>query len=108
MQATTKRQLVIIAILAGLNILLGNLAVGDGHQLSGEVVAANSPEMRRATLTTFLVGLQFFSFILGALAALVSYQQKKYSEKWLLFSLWIAVGLQTLFLLASIVKLLFR
>ncbi|MCI1186057.1 hypothetical protein MON38_01405 [Hymenobacter sp. DH14] len=107
MRATTKRQLITIAILAGLNILMGNLVAGNGQQLSGETVAAHSPEMRKAVLTTFLVSIQFFSFILGALAALVPYRQQQYSEKWLTFSLWIAVGLQSFSLVASVIKLLF-
>ncbi|WP_460501800.1 hypothetical protein [Hymenobacter agri] len=107
MHTTTKRQLIIIASLAGLNILFGNLAAGNGHQLSGEIIAARSPEMRKAVLTTFLVSIQFFSFVLGALAALIPYRQRQFSEKWLTFSLWIAVGLHSFSLIASVIKLLF-
>jgi heme A synthase len=107
MQENTKKRLTILAVLAGLNILLGNLVVGDGQQLSGEVVLAHSPEMRRATLTTFLFSLQLVALLLGALAAAVPYRKKSYDEKVLTFSLLIAIGLQGLFLLAGIYKLLF-
>jgi hypothetical protein len=106
MQESTKKRLTILAVLAGLNILLGNLVVGDGQQLSGEVVLAHSPEMRRATLTTFLFSLQLVALLLGALAA-VPHRKKSYDEKVLTFSLLIAIGLQGLFLLAGIYKLLF-
>jgi hypothetical protein len=99
MQENTKKRLTILAVLAGLNILLGNLVVGDGQQLSGEVVLAHSPEMRRATLTTFLFSLQLVALLLGALAAAVPYRKKS--------SLLIAIGLQGLFLLTGIYKLLF-
>ena len=107
MLAIYKKQLVTLAILAGLNILFGNLVVGNGRSLSGEAVLAHSPEMRRATIVTFLFSVQIFSFLLGALMAAIPYKKKPYKEKLLAFSLGIAVGIQVVVLLASIAKLLF-
>ena len=107
MQAKTKKRLTILAVLAGLNILLGNLVVGDGQHLNGEVILAHSPEMRRATLTTFLFGLQVVALLLAVLAAVVPYQKRSYDDKFLTFGLLIAIGLQGLFLLAGLYKLLF-
>jgi hypothetical protein len=107
MQEITIKRLIIIAVLAGLNILLANLVVGDGQQLSGEVILAHSPEMHRATVTTFLFGLQFVAFLLSALVSAFPYQKKNYDQKVIFFSLLIAIGLQGMFLIASIYKLLF-
>ncbi|MGI4871764.1 MAG: hypothetical protein ACRYFX_11370 [Janthinobacterium lividum] len=107
MQEVNKKQLVTIAILAGLNILVANLVAGDGQDLNGQGIRAHSPEMRRAIFSIFLFGLQLFSFIAGAFIASVPYKKKVYGEKVLTFSLSIAVCLQGAFLLAAIVKLLF-
>lgn len=107
MQALHKKQLVSLAVLAGLNILFGNLVDTGGERLSGEAVLAHSPETRRALFSTVLFGLQFFGFLLGTLVALIPYRQKPYSEKLLTFGLGISVSLQALALTAAIFKLLF-
>jgi hypothetical protein len=107
MQAIHKKQLVVLAVLAFLNLLFGNLVDTGGERLSGEAVLAHSPEMRRALFSTVIFGLQFFGFLLGALVALVPYRQKPYGEKLLTFGLGLSVGFQALALLAALFKLLF-
>jgi hypothetical protein len=106
MRETTKKQLLALAVLAGLNILLSNVVSGDGHRLNGEVVFAHSPAMRRAAIVTSLFGIQFFAFLLGTVAALVPWRKKAYAEKWVTFSLWIALAIQLFFVIAAIVKLI--
>lgn len=107
MREINKKQLIALAILAGLNLLFSNLVAGNGQRLTGEAVLAHSPEMRRATLVSFVFGLQAISFILGGFAALIPYKKKLYSEKWLTFSLGIAITIQAIFLLGAVVKLIF-
>lgn len=79
--------------------------MGDGRQLSGEVVRAHSPEMRQGAITFFLIGLQLVSGMLALLVALVPYQKKRYQEKVETFTLLIALGLQAFFFIVSLVKL---
>lgn len=108
MQATTKNHLITLAVLAGLNILLGNLVVGDGQDLTGRGIPAHSPEMRKATITTFLVGIQLISGLIALLVAVVPFQKKSYQQRVEATILPIAIGLQALFLVASLVKLFLK
>ena len=108
MQANTKKHLITIAVLAGLNILFSNLVVSDGQDLTGKGIPAHSPEMRKATLTTFLVGIQLLSGLVALVVAVVPFQQKPYQARVEASILPIAIGLQALFLVASLVKLFLK
>ncbi len=107
MREVNKKQLIALAILAGLNILFSNLVDTGGRELSGKGIAAHSPEMRRALFSTFLFGIQLISFLMGAVVAAIPFRKKAYDEKVITFSLGIAIGLQSLFLLGAVGKLLF-
>ena len=106
MREINKKQLVALAVLAGLNILFSNVVAGDGRHLNGEVVFAHSPEMRQAALVSCLFGFQLFAFLLGAFAAIVPYRKKAFGEKWVTFSLWIAIVIHSCFLIVAVVKLI--
>ena len=108
MQAHTKKHLLTIAVLAGLNILLGNLVVSDGQDLTGRGIPAHSPEMRKAAIMTFLISVQLFSGLVALVVALVPFQQKPYQQRVEASILPIAIGLQALLLVASIVKLFLK
>jgi hypothetical protein len=106
MQELHKKYLITLAILIGLNVLFGNLVDTGGQDLTGRGIAAHSSEMRRAMFTTLFFGLQLISFFLAALVAAVPYRKKVYGDKVLLFTQLIAIGLQSLFLLGALGKLL--
>ncbi|QNH61269.1 hypothetical protein [Hymenobacter sediminicola] len=105
MSSTNKKQLIALAILAVLNLLMSNFAVGDGRTLEGRVVAGNSTEMQGATIRALLFGIQFISFTIGAIIALVPYKGIGFKEKWLNISLSMAVLIQSAFLIMSAVKI---
>ena len=108
MSATNKKQVIAIAILAVLNLLISNLAVGDGRTLEGHAILAGSPEMRKATISTLFFGIQLISFIIGALVAVILYKKLKYSVKWVTVSLGIAAIIQAGFFIMGITKLFIR
>jgi formate hydrogenlyase subunit 3/multisubunit Na+/H+ antiporter MnhD subunit len=105
MQELSKKYLITLAILIGLNILFGNLVDTGGRDLAGRGIEAHSPEMRRAMFTSLLFGLQFISFLLATLVAAIPYKKKYYGDKVLLFTQLIAIGMQGLFLTAALGKL---
>ena len=106
MKPINQKQLVALVILAGANILVGLWTDTGGRTLEGRGVAVHSPQMRQAIISSCLVGLQFIGFLLGAPLAAIPYKHQPYPEKLVTFSLTIALGLQILFLLAGLRKLL--
>jgi len=96
MQANTKKHFITLAVLVVLNILLGNLVVGDGQDLTGRGIPAHSPEMRKATITTFLVGIQLISGLVALIISLVPFQKKPYQQRVEATILPIAISLQVL------------
>jgi hypothetical protein len=108
MSRLTKQQLLLIAIFTALNLLLSGSILGNGHDLAGHAVASRSPEMRRAALLTYLVSMPLLSFVVGAAIAAVPFRDKPYSEKLLLYGLWILAGMNFFFLIAGTLKFILQ
>lgn len=106
MQDINKKQLIAIVSLAGVNILLGLFSDTGGRTLEGKDLGAHSAEMRRVIFTAPLISIQGLSFLLGLPLAAILYKGKLYGEKWLTFSLTIAIVLQVLLVGLGIKKLL--
>ena len=104
MTQTTKKQLITVVVLTGLNLLLSGSIIGDSQSLNGHIIESHSPEMRRAALITNLFGIPFISFILGLIAAGIPYQKKSYNEKLVYFSLGIIILIQAFFFIAGSIK----
>jgi Zn-dependent protease len=99
-----QRLILLIVALAVVNIMLSRLIPFDGQDLTGRVIAHNSPEMLGATVKSMLFYVQILGFALGLVAALIPYRGQTYYQKYFRASIICALGLQILICIAGTIR----
>ena len=88
--------------LSFINIYLMQIYSREGiRDLTGRVVSET--DIIRAQFVTILFSIPLISFILRALVSFIPYKKKKYSQKYISFSLLILLSIQTFLFIYTLV-----
>ena len=105
LKSRIKRLIIYIGIMIIINFLMSILVKnGEARHLTGDIATAE--EIRTATLSTLLVGITIFGFLIGSIVSFIPYKELKYRKKYLYFSLISIIGIHFLVFILEIRNLI--